>query len=133
MSNLGTGTPYVISKQAIVGTTPIVGIETQVGNNRIVSYVLITDSTVDGAWKIEVSNDFARDKDVSMGNNVNLGNWVDITSAFVPAIVAVAHGTVATQKQYAQLNPIGSRVVRVTFTPSAGAGNVSAAISGGSY
>lgn len=139
MSNLGTGSPYVIAPQTSVGVAPIVGIETQVGNNRILSYVLEADNVVnlDGAWKIEVSNDFARDADVSMGNLKRPGKWVDCTAQFKQpdgtAIAAVAHGTAASRLQYVQAAPVGGRVYRVTFTPSAGAGPVSAAVGGGSY
>lgn len=136
MSNLFTGSPYAIPKQAIVGVVPIVGIETQIGN-RAISYVLLTDGTVDGAWLIEASNDFARDMHVSMGNNANLGTWVDVTALFKrpdgTAIAVVAHASAPTQKQYAQCPVLASRVVRATFIPSAGAGNVSAAGAGGSY
>jgi hypothetical protein len=139
MSNLGTGNPYVIQPQTSVGTTPIVGIETQVGNNRILSYVLSADDAadLDGTWKIEVSNDFARDADVSMGNSQRPGRWIDCTAQFKQpdgtAIAAVAHGTAATRNQYVQAAPVGGRVYRVTFTPTAGAGPVSAAVCGGSY
>jgi hypothetical protein len=137
MSNLATGSPYDVPFQAIAGVTPIVGIVRQVGNNRIIAYQLFTDGTVDGAWKIEVSNDFALDAHVSMGNVPTPGLWTDVTVGFKKldgtALAAVVHGTPATQNQFVQCAPIGARVVRVTFTPSAGAGNVRAACAGGSY
>lgn len=139
MSEHGTGTPYVIQPQTSVGTTPIVSVETQLGGRRIVSFGLIADNAanLDGTWLIEGSNDFARNVDVSMGNKQTTGEWFDITALFRrpdgTAIAAVAHGTAATRRQYAQAAPVGCRAVRVTFTPSAGAGPVSACIGGGSY
>jgi hypothetical protein len=139
MSNHGTGNPYVIQPQTSVGTTPIVSIETQLGDRRIISYALEADdaATLDGTWLIEASNDFARDADVSMGNLKRPGKWFDVTAAFKrpdgTAVAAVAHGTAATRKQFATWAPASARAVRVTFTPSAGAGPVSVAVGGGSY
>ena len=78
-----------------------------------VSFQLVTTGTLDGAWKIEISN-----------NVVNAGTWTDITSGFSPAIATVDHTNAATQSQYAQAD-IRIRAIRVTFTGTAGSGNAS--------
>jgi hypothetical protein len=115
-----------------VATTPIVS--NPIGCLLIadVSLMLLCTSAgpdLDGAWKIEVSNNYNASEEY--GATPNAGNWVDVTAAFVvaagTAVVAVAHGTAATYSQYVQCGvtqwkSFAGRHLRVTFTPSAGTG-----------
>lgn len=136
MSTLGQGQRcYLLSTTGTTGTTPVVSKNEGLAGARIVSFVLVANGTLDGAWKVEVSNDVTGPGTgiTELGQPATAGVWVDITAAFVPAIVAVAHGTVATQTQYIQCNPLGARAVRVTFTPTAGTGNVQVIVGGGEY
>ena len=84
---------------------------------------------LDGAWKIEVANNYNASEEY--GATPNAGTWHDVTAAFVTAagaaIAAVAHGTAATYAQYVQCgvaawHSFAGRHLRVTFTPSAGTG-----------
>lgn len=84
----------------------------------------VTGAALTGSWKFEVSNDYAAAN--WGGQNATAGYWIDITSSFYPTIVSVtAPYPAASGGQYAQLAPIGSRDVRVTFTPATKAGLVS--------
>lgn len=128
--------PYVLNL-TVSDTAAHVSTLTWLGGRRIVSLQLVTGGTLDGAWKVEVSNDYAADKDVTMGQNVNAGNWTDVTAGFKKldgtALAAVAHATAATQNQFVQCAPIGGKQLRVTFTGSAGTGPVTASPAGGDY
>lgn len=134
MSTLGQGIAcYVLNIASVADTSAHVSTITWLQHARIVSYQLVANGTLDGAWKIEVSNDYSGAGGSAMGQAPNTGTWTDITSAFSPAIAAVAHGTAATQNQYIQCNPLGARAIRATFTGSAGTGAVQAIIAGGEY
>lgn len=82
---------------------------------------------VDGAWKVEVSNDFVPDGSSSYGASSAAGTWTDVTALFLPALVAVAHGTAATRNQFSQAE-VRCRAVRFTFTATAGTGNANVII-----
>lgn len=144
MASLGIGQQcYIIPAQTSVSTTAIVSKLTWLRHARAVSLVLQagpgTGGTLDGAWLIEGSNDFngAGQTDAGQAPTAGAEKWVDITAMFKTpsggAIAAVAHGTAASQLQFAQANVLACRVMRVTFTPSAGADTVMAAVSGGEY
>ncbi len=86
-------------------------------------------ATLDGAWKIEVSNDFER----TVAGNLPFGqipataHWTDITASaiWVDAIAAVTHGGGVTTNQYIQPKyGIGARYLRVTFTGTTGSATV---------
>lgn len=128
--------PYVLNL-TISDTAAHVSSLIWLGGRRIVSFQLVTGGTLDGAWKVEVSNDYAADKDVSMGQNVNAGAWTDVTAGFKKldgtALAAVAHGTAATQNQFVQCAPIGGKWARVTFTGSLGVGTATVSPAGGDY
>jgi hypothetical protein len=128
---LGQGSScYVIPTQAISGTTPIISRTTDLNGTKGVSYLLVTTSTVAGSWKVEVSNDYSGAGGGNFMQPPTAGDWVDITSAFSPSIAAVTSGG---SSQFVQMGPLSCRTIRVTFTPTSGAGNVRASIAGGSY
>lgn len=114
------------------GTTPVVSdVMGLLLCDDVALSLLVTSVApdLDGAWKIEVSNNYNATEEY--GQTPNAGNWHDITAAFVTAagaaIAAVAHGTAATYSQYVQCgvaawHGIVARHLRVTFTPSAGTG-----------
>lgn len=139
--NLATGPSSYDLNLTVSDTNPHVSTPRALGDARIVSFQLCagpgSGGTLDGAWLIEVSNDYAPDKDVSMGKNANAGKWTDVTAGFKKldgtALAAVAHGTAATQNQFVQCAPLGAKWIRETFTASAGTGPVTAAPAGGNY
>ena len=115
------------------GTTPVVS--NPFGSAGLIDDVslslLVTSAgpDLDGAWKIEVSNNYNATEEYAQ--TPNAGTWHDVTAAFVTAagaaIAAVAHGTAATYAQYVQCgvaawHSFAGRHLRVTFTPSAGTG-----------
>lgn len=123
-----------IPTQAIVGTTPIVSkVIMALQNADHVALQLITTSTVAGGWLIEGSNDFTPPSGVG-GANIDIygeaastGTWSDITLAFVKAAAGTAIAAVLTggSNQPAwPMQPLSFRAMRVTFTPTSGAGNV---------
>lgn len=134
--NVATGpSPYDLNL-TVNDTAAHVSIIRQLLGVRILSLQLVAGGTLDGAWKVEISNDYALDKDVSMGQNVNAGTWTDVTAGFKKldgtAIGAVVHAT-ATANQFVQCAPLGGKFYRVTFTASAGTGQVTVSPAGGSY
>jgi hypothetical protein len=114
------------------GVTPVVSNVMGLLLNADVSLSLLVTSVapdLNGAWKIEVSNNYNAAEEY--GATPNPGTWHDITAAFVTAagaaIAAVAAATAATYSQYVQLgvtqwHSFAGRHIRVTFTPSAGTG-----------
>lgn len=92
--------------------------------------LIVTGAAVTGAWKVELSNDWARQ---GLYQNVTSGYWSDVTalfantgSPFFPAIVAVSAAyPAASGNQYSQMAPCGARSARVTFTPATKAGLIS--------
>jgi hypothetical protein len=88
--------------------------------------------TLDGAWKIEVSNDFMANATAApygQAPNAATAHWTDITASkiWVDAVAAVAHGTASTTNQYIQpTTGIGWRAMRVTFTGTTGSATVGA-------
>lgn len=113
----------IIPLTAISGTTAVPSGAYFLEDYNGISFQLITDGTVAGAWKIEVSNDYS----VGFGDDrAFTGNWTDVTAAFVdaagnPAIATVVSGG---SSQATQAAPFMYRAYRVTFTPTSGAGNV---------
>lgn len=134
---LGQGTTCYLLDATVSDTAAHVGRVVNLAQHHahIASFVLVANGTLDGAWLIEGSNDYASGGE--QGQPATAGTWVDITALFKQAsgsaIAAVAHGTPATQKQFAQAAPLGCRAVRVTFTGSAGTGAVQIIIAGGEY
>lgn len=124
-----------VGGQAISGTTPIVMV-LQGPLNVNTSMGLFSTGTVAGAWKIEVSNDFTTSMP-GMDVNYNAGNWTDITAAWrTPnattgtAIAAVVSGGTSTYVEYLGNTGcgFGGKSLRVTFTPTSGAGNIGIAV-----
>ena len=108
----------------ISDTTPHVSNSIDLRRYDRVSFQLITTGTLDGAWKVEISNNVVNSGSGAYGQVAATGTWTDITSGFSPAIASVDHTNAATQSQYAQAD-IRIRAIRVTFTGTAGTGAVS--------
>lgn len=85
--------------------------------------LVVTGAPVTGAWKFEVSNDWAVQ---GLYQNVTAGYWADVTALFTPAIVSVSAAyPAASGNQAVQAAPVGFRSMRGTFTPATKAGLVS--------
>jgi hypothetical protein len=117
------GTAVLIPVQAIAGTTPVVVAELM-GQFDGVGLVLVTTGTVAGNWKIEAANDYQPTNAQGLQNtSANPGNWGDVTAVASPAIVQPAG---APKSQAVQIAPFSWGAMRLTFTPTSGAGNVAA-------
>jgi hypothetical protein len=118
----------ILTKGAISGTTPRLGTWCALRATGKINLQLVTDGTVDGTWQV-----LASDKDGADVTGDTEGS--DITGAFsIPSLTAapiatVAHGTATTQSQMVQAGPVFCAYITARFTPSAGAGNVSAFLS----
>lgn len=135
----------VVSGTPTRGTTSgpnVISIETITQTAGSASYCLFTDGTLDGDWLIEISNDFAR-AGMGGGSPPTAGDWSPAPQAvidadgvqqpgmFVPNVKHVQHGVYETQHQFVQAPACFCRAIRVTFKPSAGTGNATAAVAGG--
>lgn len=118
----------LIPVQAISGTTPIVSDARPIDNLDGVGLQLITTGTVAGTWLIEGSNNYVSNKIPNLNQNAQASGiqWSDITALFGSVTQPAGSAT----SQFRQCHPLVCRFVRVTFTPSSGAGNVSAFYSG---
>lgn len=114
----------LIPVQAISGTTPIVSDVCSLDNLDGVGLQLVTTGTVAGTWKIEASNNYVSNKIPNLNQNAQASGiqWSDVTALF--GTITQPAGS-ATSKFY-QCHPLVCRFLRVTFTPTSGAGNVSA-------
>ena len=120
-----------VGGQAIVGSTPIVML-IQGPINVNTSFTIFATGTVAGVWLFEAANDYMTAQ-TGLDQNFNAGHFTDITAAFrTPngttgaAIVNPSGSALATYVEYMG-NPgcgLGARSLRVTFTPSAGAGSI---------
>lgn len=137
MSVIGQGQACYVINETVADTDPRVSKVSILDHSRIVSYVLVANGTLDGAWLIEGCNDYSAAGGSAWGQPPTVGTWINITALFKradgTAIAAVAHGTAATQTQGAQAAPVGYRAVRATFTASTGTGTVQAIVGGGAY
>lgn len=121
-----------IPTQAISGTTPIVSaVIPDVRDYDAIGMQLITTGTVAGTWLIEGSNDFVAASNGnaygSTSNGTATGTWSDVTAHFSKAVAgtAIANPAGSATSQFAQTpNGLRCRCLRITFTPSSGAGNV---------
>lgn len=80
--------------------------------------VVVTDTQLQGAWKIAVSNNYSNGGDAP----ANAGRWTDVTSQFRDADnnpIAAVTTTASSQNQYVQ-GDISARAMQITFTPSTG-------------
>lgn len=112
---------YMIQETGVTfESDPVVGILDMRPFDRI-SLQLITTGTLDGDWKVEVSNNYTPAGNGTYGQPPEQGTWTDITTSFDPTIAAVVNAS----NQWCQAD-IGFRAIRVTFTPSgvAGTGDV---------
>jgi hypothetical protein len=112
-------TTTILQSTAISGTTPISSPWIPHGAGPL-SLQLATDQTVAGAWKIEASNKPGLDANGSDANasDITAGLQAVATGA-APALAAGAPTS-----QFVQVQFLKAGSVRVTFTPSSGAGNV---------
>lgn len=99
---------------------------------------VIPPGTLAGAWLIEAAMDYVGPQQGTYGQpTLGTEHWSDVTALFtVPgggAIAAVVAATASTRKQFASCAVLNARVLRVTFTASAGSGRALALISGGNY
>lgn len=130
----GQGNEYQLAAlRTVADTTPVVSTVLDLADKDNLGLQLIADGGggaggIDGAWKIEVSNNYAPGGTGSPSGQVpSTARWIDITASalWVDAVAAVAHGTAATRNQYVQPKyPVGARSLRVTFTASTGTGSV---------
>lgn len=132
-----SGDAYIITAATVANTTPVVS--TIVDLRRFDCFGLVLSAgggaaTLDGAWKIEMSNDFtpaATNASYGQAPNAATAIWVDVTASamWVDAIAAVAHATASSTKQAIQPKyGVGFRSMRVTFTGTTGSATVSASI-----
>ena len=115
---------YVLPLATVADTAAHVSGVSSVKHQEVIGLQLIAGgglSTLDGAWKIEVSNDFMADataRHYGQAPNASTAHWTDITASkiWVDAVAAVAHGTASSTSQYIQpTTGIGWRAMRVTF------------------
>jgi hypothetical protein len=116
--------------QAISGVTPIV-IVLQGPLNSNTSFDLFWTGTVAGAWKIEASNSYLAGGN---GTNPRAGFWTDVTTAWrtpnattgtaIPAAAGSAGSTYVEYLGGSAGAGFGGKSLRVTFTPTSGAGNI---------
>jgi len=122
----------LIATQAVSGTTPIVSRVVDMRDFDDIGLQLITTGTVAGTWLIEASNDFVAAMNGNAYGSISngtspVGTFTDCTAFFTKAAAgtAIANPSGAATAQYAKpLHGIRCRALRITFTPSAGAGNV---------
>jgi hypothetical protein len=93
-----------------------------------ISFQLVTTGTLSGTWVVEVSNNAtpASSSATSISNiygqELGAGTWTDITASFTTPAITNPAGSPT--NQYVQASPLTARAIRVTFTRSAGSGNV---------
>ena len=111
-------TTVISAPTAISGTPPNVTPGTPLGAGAV-SHQLATTGTVAGSWKIEVSNKPGVENDNSDASPS------DVTAGFqTPAGVAIAAAAGSPTSQFVQSSFVKAGAMRVTFTPTSGAGNV---------
>lgn len=86
-------------------------------------------ATLDGAWKVEISNDYTPGQagGAADGQRDTTATWTTITASalWVDAVAAVAHGTAASTNQFlAPKYALGARAIRFTFTGTTGSATV---------
>jgi hypothetical protein len=85
-----------------------------------------------GVWKVEVSADHVSDGVPALNQvqNTDLAHWSDITAQFSPTILNPDGAAAAKSNQWVSKSNLACRKIRVTFTPSAGAGTARVLITG---
>ncbi len=106
----------------ISGTTAIPGRVIDLRRYDSSGMQFISTGTVAGTWLVEVSNDYVPTMNGNAyGEIANAGHWSTIPNAqFSPAIATVVSGG---SSQPVQAN-LTFRAMRITFTPTSGAGQV---------
>jgi len=124
---------FFMALQAISGTTPVVSNVIDMRDFDSVGLQLISTGTVAGTWLIEMSNDYVPRQNTNSYGQVSStldtaqGTFTDCTALFLKAAAgtAIANPAGSATSQYAQPRDfIRCRALRITFTPSSGAGNV---------
>ena len=80
----------------------------------------VSSAALTGSFTVDESLDYS---DGGLNKIATAGNWADITGLLLPTTGAVALGSSAI---YRELHLFAGHAIRVTFTPTAGAGAVSA-------
>lgn len=125
----GLGIEGLAINAAVSGTTPMVStpISTALLDHFSVQLLALNTATgavggtVAGQWLIEASNNYSRNGD--QGQPTNAGNWVtvlDVAGAAVPATVSGGQNVMFLSA------PFKARHIRITFTPTSGAGTMQA-------
>lgn len=121
----GIGNEGQFGPITIVGTTPI-PFTIEISNLDNLSFQLNTTGTVAGAWTFQADNRYSTDAQFNAA--VNAGTWPAMPTSLFSTVAAAAG---APTDQYVQsLVPIAARAIRVTFTPTSGAGTASLAFFG---
>lgn len=121
---MGLGNSGQQGPSTIVGTTPISFIF-NVEDLDNLTFQLTTTSTGAGAWTFQGDNRYSNDTEYNAA--VNAGTWPALPASALSTIAAVA---AASDQFVLTLVPYGGRAIRVTFTPTSGAGTVSVAMFG---
>lgn len=111
----------------VTDTTPVVIVSPPLDLIDSVAFYVVTDGTVAGDITVEVSGNYVSAKLPGLNQVPNAGDWTDVTALFAdtgspyfPEITAIA----APGQKFLHMAPIVPRRVRITVTPSAGAGNL---------
>lgn len=105
----------VTSGAGVVTVGPI-----QVDDFDNISFQLVTTSTLAGAWTIQASNDYNALGDYNGAERA--GTWTDVTALFTTMAAVVTGGS----SRYTQSVGFAGKALRIVWTPTSGAGNVSA-------
>lgn len=112
-----------------VGVTPVVRYLEAIDFDVTTLQLIVESGTLNGNWTLDGSNDYAESN--WDGQPSTAGHWTPIVPAaapalFQPALAAViANYPAATGNQAINGFKFGWRTIRITFTPTAGAGLIS--------
>jgi len=115
---------------AVTDTTPVTAIFQTAGADRFCVQFIWT-GTVAGTLKVEVSNNHRQSTDGGETAPVRAGDWTDISSTLTLPTVTTPGG--GTSTGMIQLGYTDEAYVRVTFTPTSGAGNADAWLNDRAY
>jgi len=116
---------YIIPTQAIVGATPIVSPVITTDVIDLLSLQLITTGTVAGTWTMQASNDYISTPMGELGDpSQSTGHFSSYTG------FTFAAPTGSPTSAILEKSGFGPRAFTLTFTPSSGAGNVTAIMFG---
>lgn len=121
------GQCYIIPTQAISGVTPITSAIITTDVIDLLSLQLVTTGTVAGTWTIQASNDYiATPAGEAYGSQPTQATGT--FSSYTGFTFAAPAGSPTSQ--FVEKSGFGPRAFKLTFTPSSGAGNVTAIMFG---